>query len=72
VPTIHKREWWNLLLGNPAGYLPEGGPLERLDLELRPQYYLPVGPEWLKMWYVPFFGILLLASLAIKVIVRTE
>lgn len=33
VPTVHKREWWNLLLGNPAGYLPDDSPLERLDLE---------------------------------------
>lgn len=72
VPTIHKREWWNLLLGNPAGYLPDDSPLERLDLELAPQHYLPVGPDWLRPWYVPFFGVLLLASLAIKVVARIE
>jgi hypothetical protein len=72
VPTIHKREWWNLLLGNPAGYLPADSPLERLDLELPPRHYLPVGPDWLKPWYVPFFGVLLLASLAIKVVARIE
>jgi hypothetical protein len=72
VPTIHKRAWWNLLLGNPAGYLPDNSPLERLDLELAPQHYLPVGPDWLKPWYVPFFGVLLLASLAIKVFARIE
>jgi hypothetical protein len=72
VPTIHKREWWNMLLGNPAGYLPDSSPLERVDLELTPQPYLPVGPDWLKPWYVPFFGVLLFASLAIKVVAKIE
>ena len=72
VPTIHKREWWNLLLGNPAGYLPEAGPLERIDLDIPPKEYLPVGPAWLKAWYALFFGVLLMASLAIKVSARIE
>jgi len=72
VPTIHKREWWNLLLGNPAGYLPDDSPLERLDLDLPPKQYLSVGPDWVRLWYVPFFGVLLLASLAIKVAARIE
>ena len=72
VPTIHKREWWNLLLGNRAGYLPDNSQLERLDLDLPPKQYLSVGPDWLKVWHVPFFGVLLLASLAIKVAARIE
>lgn len=72
VPTIHKRAWWNLLLGNPAGYLPDDGPLERIDLDIPAKEYLPVGPAWLKPWYVLFFGVLLAASLAIKVAARIE
>ena len=72
VATIHKREWWNALLGNPAGYLPEGGPLERIDLDIPAKEYLPIGPAWLKAWYVLFFGVLLAASLAIKVSARIE
>src|SRR5690606_6684830 len=23
IPVIHKRQWWNLLIENPAGYLPD-------------------------------------------------
>jgi hypothetical protein len=72
VRTIHKQKWWNLLLGNPAGYLPEAGPLERIDLDIPPKEYLPVGPDWLKAWYTLFFGVLLVASLAIKVFARIE
>ena len=55
-----------------AGYLPDNSQLERLDLELPPKRYLSVGPDWLKVWHVPFFGVLLLASLAIKVAARIE
>jgi hypothetical protein len=72
VATIHKREWWNVLLGNPAGYLPDQGPLERIDLDIPAKEYLPVGPAWLKAWYVLFFGVLLTASLAIKISARIE
>jgi hypothetical protein len=72
VPTIHKREWWNLLLGNQAGYRPDNSQLERLALDLPPKQYLSVGPDWLKVWHVPFFGVLLLASLAINVAARVE
>ncbi|MGH6899606.1 MAG: hypothetical protein ACREJ5_24150 [Geminicoccaceae bacterium] len=72
VPTIHKREWWNILLGNPAGYLPDHGALERIYLDIPAKEYLPLGPTWLKAWYVPFFGVLLAASLAIKVSARIE
>jgi hypothetical protein len=61
-----------VLLGNPAGYLPDHGPLERIDLEIPAKEYLPVGPAWLKAWYVLFFGVLLIASLAIKVSARIE
>ena len=29
VPTIHKRQWWNALVGNPIGYLPDTSRLDR-------------------------------------------
>jgi hypothetical protein len=72
VPTIHKRAWWNALIGNPAGYLPESGPLERIDLDLPAKEYLPLGPAWLRAWYIPFFAVLIAASIAIKVAARIE
>jgi hypothetical protein len=72
VPTIHKRQWWNALIGNPIGYLPDGGPLEWIELGLPQREYLPLGPAWLRAWYVVFFGVLLAASLAIKAAARIE
>jgi hypothetical protein len=72
VPTIHKRQWWNALIGNPIGYLPDSSRLEWIELGLPQQEYLSVGPSWLRAWYVVFFGVLLAASLAIKVAARIE
>ena len=72
VPMIHKRQWWNALIGNPIGYLPDSSPLEWIELGLPQREYLPLGPSWLRAWYVVFFGVLLGASLAIKVAARIE
>ena len=72
VPIIHKRQWWNALIGNPIGYLPDNGPLERIELDMPQREYLPIGPGWLRAWYVVFFGSVLCASLAIKVAGRIE
>src|SRR5918999_2835086 len=41
VSTVHKREWWNTLIGNPAGYLPEEWPVERVEIDLPRNEYLP-------------------------------
>ena len=72
VPTIHKRQWWNALIGNPIGYLPDSSRLEWVELGLPQREYLSVGPSWLRAWYVVFFGVLLAASLAIKIAARIE
>jgi hypothetical protein len=72
VDTIHKREWWNLLFGNPAGYLPADAELESVTLDLAPNEYLPFGPPWLRAWYTVFFIALVVGSLAVKLIWRIE
>lgn len=70
VPVLHKRQWWNLLLGNPAGYLPEPGAVEHIELALPARQYLPVGPDWLRGWEAVLFGTILVASLTIKLVFR--
>jgi hypothetical protein len=72
IATIHKRQWWNLLVGNPAGYLPDDARVERIELELAPNEYLPFGPAWLRQWYSVFFAALLAGSLALKLAARIE
>ncbi len=67
VPIIHKRRWWNVLLGNPIGYLPEESALDRIEYELPTVVYIDAGPAWLGSWEAIFFTVLLLCSLAIKI-----
>ncbi len=72
IATIHKRQWWNMLFGNPAGYLPDDGAVERIELGLAPNEHLPFGPSWLRPWYAVFFAALLAGSLAVKFVGRVE
>lgn len=72
VPVIHKRHWWNLLFGNPAGYLPTASPVERVYLDLPRIEVLPFGPGWLRTWEVPYFVLLVVFSLFIKHAARIE
>jgi len=70
VATIHKRSWWNILVGNPIGYLPPEGPVEVIALDLPPAHYLTFGPEWLRGWEAIFLSVLLAGSLLVKVLFR--
>ena len=67
---IHKKTWWNNLIANPAGYLPENSRLELVDVQLPMQQFLPWGPDWLRDWVGLFFIMLLSASIGIKVIFK--
>jgi hypothetical protein len=66
VTSLHKEQWWNALIGNPLGYLPEDSPLEWIELDLPRKEVLPVGPWWLRTWEFVFFTTLVAASLVIK------
>jgi hypothetical protein len=66
VGAVHQRRWWNLLLGNPAGYLPADGAVDVVELDLPRAEFLPFGPSWLRGWLAWFFAVVLVASLALK------
>ncbi|WGF87429.1 hypothetical protein [Marinivivus vitaminiproducens] len=70
VTVLHKRQWWNTLVGNPAGYLPDEVPLDRIEIGLPRQEVLSFGPAWLRSWEALFFTALVLSSLAIKLVFR--
>ncbi|MQA65296.1 MAG: hypothetical protein GEU76_05260 [Alphaproteobacteria bacterium] len=63
VTRVEKRRWWNALIGNPAGYLPEDGPVESVVLDLPPREYLSFGPRFVRSWPMLFFAAVTLASL---------
>lgn len=72
VPVIHKRQWWNLFVGNPAGYLPPELPIHHLRIDLPEKRYLGFGPGWIRGWHAIFFTSLLLFSIAMKLLLRIE
>jgi hypothetical protein len=70
VTHIEKRQWWNVLIGNPAGYLPERGPIDSITIALPERQYLPVGPDWLRSWATVALTALVIASLLIMRLAR--
>ncbi|WP_163269253.1 hypothetical protein [Chelativorans alearense] len=66
VPVIHKRLWWNILIGNPAGYLDDALPFDQIDIALPRRQILPFGPSWLRGWEVTFFAAMIAFALAYK------
>jgi hypothetical protein len=70
VPVKHKRVWWNMLFANPLGSLPDTAPVEVIEIGLEPQIFLPFGPGWMRGWEAPFILVVLIASVAIKLIFR--
>lgn len=66
VTLIHKRMWWNRLIGNPLGYLPDAGPVERIEIALAKKRYLRRGPDWMASWETLFLATLLLSSLTVR------
>ena len=57
---------------NPADYLPEAAPVQRIELNLPEQRSPCFGPAWLGTWYTVFFTCLMIASLVIKITWRIE
>ncbi len=67
VPMIHKREWWNMLIGNPAGYIDESAPITSVEFTHAPRELFGFGPHWLRSWLVFYFAVLMASAIAIKV-----
>ncbi len=66
APVVHKRQWWNTLIGNPAGYLEPASPAEAVYLELPKKQMLPFGPSWMRGWEFLYFVLLVAGSLGLK------
>jgi predicted AlkP superfamily phosphohydrolase/phosphomutase len=70
VGTVHQRRWWNVLVGNPAGYLPSPGYVDVVELGLPRSEFLPFGPGWLRGWIAYFFAVVIVLSLLLKFLWR--
>jgi len=47
---LHRPLWWNTLIGNPAGYLPESAGDLELTVQHPSQELVGVGPDWFRHW----------------------
>lgn len=72
IPVIHKKQWWNLFMANPIGYLPEQAPIEVLEIGLPAQRFLAFGPDWMRGWMFSFFTSFLLASVGFKLLLKID
>ncbi|MEX0915441.1 MAG: hypothetical protein WD397_15270 [Wenzhouxiangellaceae bacterium] len=70
APVVHKRQWWNALIGNPAGYLEPSNPAEAVYLDLPKKQMLPFGPSWMRGWEFLYFVLLIIGSLGLKLVWR--
>ena len=70
VPVRHKRAWWNTLFANPLGSLPGDAPAEAIEIGLEAKGFVPFGPGWMQGWEALFILLVLVASVAIKIIFR--
>jgi hypothetical protein len=66
VTVLHKKQWWNLLVANPLGYLAESSPLDQVSIDLPRREVLDFGPQWLRTWEFVFLTSLVAVSLLIK------
>lgn len=66
TPVLHERQWWNLLIGNPAGYLEPDNPADRIRFDLPAHEILPIGPDWMRGWLFTYLVVVVIASLGFK------
>jgi hypothetical protein len=66
VPVLHKWVWWNWLMANPAGYLPDDAPVDEVRIDLPRRELHPFGPPWMRGWESIFLPVLFVAALAYK------
>jgi hypothetical protein len=72
VPILHKRQWWNWLMENPAGYVPDEAPVDALRIDLSRRELHAIGPSWMRGWEVIFLPVLFVAALTYKIVRRID
>ena len=63
---VHKRVWWNALLGNEAGYLPDTAAVDAIYLAVPSRELWTVGPSWMHGWLFVYLVSLIVVSLFVK------
>jgi len=72
IPIVHKKRWWNILVANPLGYLPEDGVTDTIHINLPEAVIIESGPAWIRGWMFSFLLSLLLSSFGFKLLLRID
>lgn len=72
IPIIHKKRWWNLLVANPLGYLPEEGAVDIVHIGLPEAVIIAAGPAWVRGWMFSFFLAFIVSSIGFKFLLRLD
>ena len=72
IPVIHKKHWWNWLMANPVGYLPDDAVVDSVEIKLPQQRFVEFGPDWMRGWMFSFFLSFLLSSIGFKLAMKVD
>lgn len=67
TPIFHKRQWWNTLIMNPAGYLNADSQVDIVYVDFPQHELFQFGPGWFKSWWFSFFTTMIMVSLILKI-----
>ena len=60
---IHKKQWWNSLIGNPIGYLDDNSSVSSIEFTFINKKIIEFGPDWMHGWLFVFFFMTILFSI---------
>ena len=72
VPVVAKRSWRTAMAASPLGFLPDGQPVERIEIDLPRREFIAWGPSWMRGWEFLFFGVLTVVALGMKRALRLQ
>jgi len=70
--VIAHKKWWNLLLGNPVGYLPVNSAPDAVLLDFDRREFIGFGPDWMRGWEAVFLVGMTVFSIGLKVAFKVE
>jgi uncharacterized membrane protein (DUF106 family) len=71
-PIVHKKQWWNALIGNPAGYLPAESNINSIVFEFQNLELIEFGPNWARGWLFIYFTMTIIFSFVFIILFKIK
>ncbi len=72
VPIIHKKQWWNVFFGNPAGYISEDNIIDHIAFKFKKQKPNTYLDNYVDGWMWPYFLFTFVFSLIFIVVLKVK